>query len=109
MTTENSTIGEMFGSVTYRNRCQDPAPSSSAASYCSFGTSSSAAMKITMRSPMPHRARIVSEGFDQSGSLNQPGSGSPNAARTVFAGPVPGFSRKTNDIVAATGGARYGR
>jgi hypothetical protein len=63
-------------------------------------------MKITIRSPMPHRASSVSEGFDQFGSVNQPGCGSPSRSRIVFAGPVPGLRRKTNDMVAATGGAR---
>ncbi len=75
VTTANMMIGEMFGSVTYRNRCHADAPSSSAASYCSFGTSSSAAMKITIRSPTPHSASRVSAGLDQVGSLNQPAPG----------------------------------
>ncbi len=63
-------------------------------------------MKITIRSPMPHRASRVSAGFDQAGSLNQPGSGRPSLPRMTLTGPVPGLSRKANAIVAATGGAR---
>ncbi len=106
VTTANITIGEMFGSVTYRKRCHAPAPSSSAASYCSLGTSSSAAMKMTMRSPMPHTASRVSAGLDQCGSVNQPGVGRPRLPSRWLTGPVPGLSRKTNAMVAATGGAR---
>jgi hypothetical protein len=66
-------------------------------------------MKITIRSPIPHNARRVRAGFDQVGSLNQPGCGSPIEPRMLFTGPVPGLSRNANAIVAATGGARYGR
>ena len=65
-------------------------------------------MKMTIRSPTPHTASMVRAGFDQVGSLNQPGSGSPSWPRIVLTGPVPGLSRKTNASVAATGGARYG-
>ncbi len=106
VTTANSTMGEMFGRVTKRNFCQADAPSSSAASYCSVGTSSSEAMKMTIRSPMPHTASMVSAGLDQEASLNQPGAGSPASARSALTGPVPGLSRKTKASVAATGGAR---
>ncbi len=106
VTTANMMIGEMLGRVMWRSRAQAPAPSSSAASYCSFGTSSSAAMKMTIRSPTPHSARAVSAGLDQSASVNQPGVGSPTASSRVLAGPVPGLSRKTKARVAATGGAR---
>src|ERR1043165_4182283 len=108
VTTANMMIGEMFGSVTYRNRCQGVAPSSSAASYCSLGTSSSAAMKITIRSPMPHSASIVRAGFDQLGSLNQPGAGMPIFSSMELTGPVPGLRRNANDMVAAPGGAGGG-
>ena len=51
---------------------------------------------------------MVSAGFDQVGSLNQPGWGSPSLPSIELTGPVPGLSRKTNASVAATGGARYG-
>ena len=98
----------MKGSVTKRKRANAPAPSSSAASYRSRGTSSSEAMKITIRSPTHHSASSVSDGFDQAGSLNHPGCGSPSRPRMVFTAPVPGLSRKTKAIVPATGGARYG-
>ena len=65
-------------------------------------------MKITIRSPTPQIASRVRAGFDQAGSLNQPGWGSPSLPRIELTGPVPGLSRKTKASVAATGGARYG-
>ncbi len=106
VTTAKRTIGAMVGSVMWRNRCHGEAPSSAAASYCSLGTSSSAAMKMTMRSPTPHTARTVRAGLDQDASLNQEGAGRPAASRSELTGPVPGLSRKTKASVAATGGAR---
>ena len=106
MTTANIMIGEMVGSVMCRNCWIAPAPSRDAASYCSLGTSSSDAMKMTMRSPMPHSASIVSAGFDHVGSLNQPGGWMPTLPSSWFTGPVPGLSRKAKAMVAATGGAR---
>lgn len=63
-------------------------------------------MKMTIRSPMPHMASMVSAGLDQVGSANQPGWGRPISPRKWFTGPVPGLSRKAKETVAATGGAR---
>src|SRR6185437_14017532 len=101
--------GWIAGSVTKRNRLTGPAPSSIAASICSFGTSSSDAKKITTVFPMPHRESRVSEGLNQVGELNQPGGlYTPTCARIALIGP-PASNRYTNTSVEMTGGARYGR
>jgi hypothetical protein len=88
----NTMTGDSVGRVTWRNRCHALAPSSDAASSRLTGTSPSAARKITMVFPMPHKASRVSEGFDQVGSLNHPGPSMPNFLSSVFTGPKPGLS-----------------
>jgi hypothetical protein len=49
VTTTNAVTGRIAGSVTVRNFASTPAPSSSAASYSSFGTACSAARKKIVR------------------------------------------------------------
>ena len=49
----NAPAGQIAGSVTARNRCQGPAPSTSAASTSSFRTPCKAARKIIMDQPTP--------------------------------------------------------
>ena len=105
----NMSTGEMFGRVTNRIRCHGFTPSSAAASYCSFGTSSRLARKMIIRSPTPHRPSSTSDGLDSCGSLNHSGCGRPRAPRIWFTGPVAGLKRNTNASTPATGGTRAGR
>src|SRR3954462_10424233 len=109
VTAANISTGEIVGMVMWRNRRHAFAPSRQAASYSSPGTLSSPARKMIMMSPTPHRESDTRPGLDQLGSLNQSGPLIPTSLRTLFTGPVAGLSRKTNAIVAATGGASEGR
>lgn len=108
VTAENSSTGEMLGRVMYQSFCRPPAPSSSAASYWSFGTSSSAARKITMTSPIIQTPSSSSDGLDRDGSLNQSGPLIPKVFSSVFTGPVPGLKRNTKPTTDATGGTSAG-
>ena len=52
ITDAKKSVGESIGSVTWRNCCQRPAPSTLAASYSSSGIVWSPARTITVNNPM---------------------------------------------------------
>ena len=80
----------------------------SAASYSCRGTSSSAARKMIIVFPTPHRPSSTRPGFAHCGSWNHSGCGRcEEAAGSRLIGPA-GFSRNTNPSAAATTGTIVG-
>ena len=103
VTAVSSRAGRSSGKVTRQNRCQAPAPSSSAASIRDWGTDCRPASMMIMTVPrLRHTAIRIMTGRANRVSASQAGPSIPNQARTVFTSPACGSRRDFQTTATAT-------
>ncbi|MEM9609396.1 MAG: hypothetical protein AAGA99_18370 [Actinomycetota bacterium] len=102
-------IGLIIGQVTWRKSCQLLAPSMRAASYSSFGTPLSAAMKMIIALPTPQVAMSPKVGVSQGASLSQSGPPIPNTASSRLSQPSCALRKPRQMNSAETNGTIVGR
>jgi hypothetical protein len=83
-------VGRIEGIVMFQTRCQRPAPSMIAASYCSWSTPASAARKMIVPQPVFFQTSCMRmSGLNQSGSASMLASVPSTQPKNVHKGPLP--------------------